>query len=124
MSTHRLDESAHGVYIICATPFEDDGALDLDSADRLVDFYIEKGVTGITVLGMMGEAQKLTAEESETFLHRVMKRVKERIPVIVGVSSAGTDNLVRLSRTSMDAGAAGVMVAPLAGLGTEEKIYN
>lgn len=124
MSAQRLDESAHGVYIICATPFKDNGALDLASADRLVEFYIEKGVTGITVLGMMGEAQKLTVEESETFLHRVMQRIADRIPVIVGVSNAGIDNLVRLSRTSMDAGAAGVMVAPLAGLGTEEKIYR
>ena len=42
--------------------------LDLESTDRLVDFYIEKGVSGITVLGMMGEAQKMAAEESEAFL--------------------------------------------------------
>ena len=55
MSAYRLDESAKGVYIISATPFSDDGSLDLDSTDRLVDFYVEKGVSGITVLGMMGE---------------------------------------------------------------------
>ena len=58
MTSHKLDETAAGVFIISATPFSEDGALDLDSADRLVDFYIEKGVSGITVLGMMGEAQK------------------------------------------------------------------
>ena len=63
MATHRLDESAAGVYIICATPFTDRGELDLDSAERLIDFYIEKGVTGITILGMMGEALKLTPDE-------------------------------------------------------------
>ena len=124
MSTHRLDESARGVYIISATPFADDGTLDLESADRLVDFYIEKGVTGITVLGMMGEAQKLSHAESEAFLERVMKRLDDRLPVIVGVSGAGLDNLVDLSKKSMDLGAAGVMVAPLAGLGTEHKVYN
>ena len=56
MDTHRLDESASGVYIISATPFSDTGALDLDSASRLADFYIDKGVSGITILGMMGEA--------------------------------------------------------------------
>ena len=58
MSSHKLDESASGVYIISATPFTDNGEVDMDSADRLVDFYIEKGVSGITILGMMGEAQK------------------------------------------------------------------
>ena len=53
-----LDESAKGVYIISATPFTDSGELDLDSTDRLVDFYLEKGVDGITILGVLGEAQK------------------------------------------------------------------
>ena len=124
MSAHRLDESASGVYIISATPFTDDGELDLDSADRLADFYIESGVTGITILGMMGEAQKMSPDESETFLDRMMKRIGGKLPVVVGVSSAGLDNLVRLSRFSMDNGAAGVMVAPLPGLGTEQKVYN
>ncbi len=122
MSTHRLDESAAGVYIISATPFSADGRLDLDSADRLTDFYIERGVTGITILGMMGEAQKLTSAESLEFMRRVLARVDGRVPVVVGVSNAGLDKLASLSRQAMDAGAAGVMVAPLAGLGTGAKI--
>ena len=46
------------------------------------------------------------------------------MPVVVGVSSPGLHNLVRLSRTSMDEGAAGVMVAPVTGLVTEERIYD
>jgi 4-hydroxy-tetrahydrodipicolinate synthase len=124
MTAKLLDEQARGVYIISATPFSDDGELDLASADRLVDFYIDKGVSGITVLGMMGEAHKLTASEAETFLARVLQRVAGRVPVIVGVSNAGTDNLVRLANSAMEQGAAGVMVAPTAGLGTETKIYN
>jgi len=124
MTAHKLDESAAGVFIISATPFSDDGSLDLDSVDGLVEFYLEKGVSGITVLGMMGEAQKMAPEESEAFLERVLRRVDARVQVIAGVSNAGVDNLVRLSKFSMDHGAAGVMVAPLAGLSTEEKIYR
>lgn len=124
MSIYQLDESAHGVYIISATPFTENGALDLDSADRLADFYIEKGVSGITLLGMMGEAQKMSPDESERFLLRMLKRVDGKVPIVVGVSDAGLDNLVHLSKISMQNGAAGVMVAPLAGLGTEQKVYN
>lgn len=124
MSLQKLDESAAGVFIISATPFTDNGDLDLDSTDRLVDFYVEKGVSGITILGVMGEAQKMASDEAETFLQRVLKRVDGRVQVIVGVSSAGLDNLVRLSKISMDNGAAGVMVAPIMGLGTEEKLYH
>jgi 4-hydroxy-tetrahydrodipicolinate synthase len=90
----------------------------------LVDFYIDKGVSGITVLGMMGEAQKMAPDESEAFLARVLQRVNGRVQIVVGVSNAGLDNLVRLSRFSMDHGAAGVMIAPMVGLSTEEKIYN
>ena len=71
-----LDESAHGVYVIAATPFSDQGALDLESADRMVDFYLERGADGLTLLGIMGEAPKLTAEESVAFVRRVIARVK------------------------------------------------
>ena len=66
----------------------------------------------------------MAPEESEAFLDRVLKRVGGTLPVVVGVSNAGLDNLAQLSRISMDRGAAGVMVAPLPGLSTEEKVYN
>jgi 4-hydroxy-tetrahydrodipicolinate synthase len=124
MSSRKLDETAAGVFVISATPFTDQDELDLGSVDRLVEFYIEKGVSGITILGMMGEAQKMVPAESETFLRRVLKRVDGRVPVIVGVSNPGLYNIVRLSTTSMEEGAAGVMVAPMTGLATEERLYN
>ncbi len=118
----RLTEEAKGVFIISVTPFEEDGALDLTSAARLIDFYIDCGVAGITILGMMGEAAKLTPEEAADFAAFALKRVEGRVPVVVGVSAAGLDNLARLSAQVMDVGAAGVMVAPTPGLATDEKI--
>ena len=124
MLYNKLDETAEGVYIISATPFKDSGELDLESAKKLVDFYLEKGVDGITVLGVMGEAPKLTIEESKLFLNTVLKQVNQRVPIIVGVSNPGIDNLIDLSNFSMDNDAAGVMIAPPPGIGTEEKLYN
>ncbi|MEM1045783.1 MAG: dihydrodipicolinate synthase family protein [Pseudomonadota bacterium] len=123
MATHLLNENAKGVYIISATPFAEDGSIDTASADRLVEFYIERGVTGMTILGMMGEAHKLAPDESTMFLQHVLKRVADRIPVVVGVSSAGLDNLMRLAETAMQAGAAGVMVAPPGGLTTDDRLH-
>ena len=82
-----LDETAKGVFTIAATPFLPDGTLDLASLDRLVDAYIEKGATGLTILGMMGEAEKLSAEESIEVIQAVTRHCD--IPVIVGVSAPG-----------------------------------
>jgi len=118
------DETARGFYVISATPFAEDGALDWASTDRLMDFYLECGVDGITILGIMGEAPKLSPDEAAAFVARVMKRVGARVPVIVGVTSAGFKLGGDLARLSMDLGAAGVMVAGLAPLRTDEHIYR
>jgi len=119
--SNLITRQSEGVFIIAATPFTQTGALDPASTDRMVDFYLECGVSGMTILGMMGEAPKLTAEESLSFAKQVLARVNGRVPVVVGVSGAGLDNMVRLSHAVMEAGAAGVMVAPQSNLQTEIK---
>jgi 4-hydroxy-tetrahydrodipicolinate synthase len=121
--TAKLSENASGVYIIAATPFTDDGALDLQSVDTLTDFYLRCGVHGFTLLGMMGEAHKLTADESIAVVNRVVGRAGDR-QVIVGVSHAGLENVRRLSHEAMIAGASGVMVAPPPGLKGDDGIYT
>ena len=117
-----LDATATGVYLIAVTPFASDGALDLNSTDRMVDFYLECGVTGLTVLGIMGEATKLTAEESRAFVQRVLARVDGRVPVVVGASSAGFAPMAELTHSVMALGAAGVMVATPSTLRTDDQI--
>jgi 4-hydroxy-tetrahydrodipicolinate synthase len=119
-----LDETARGVFIISATPFAEAGAMDWASTDRLVDFYLESGVDGITILGVMGEAPKLSAEESEQFVARVARRIDGRIPIVVGVSNPGLQLMGDFARRSMDAGAAAVMVSPTPGLRTDEQVYG
>ncbi|MDJ1015231.1 MAG: dihydrodipicolinate synthase family protein [Paracoccaceae bacterium] len=115
-----LDESAAGVFTISATPFLPDGALDVEGLDRLTDFYLEKGATGLTILGMMGEAGKLTAEESRIVIERICARAN--VPVVVGVSAPGFAAIEALTEVAMDNGAAGVMVAPPGGLKTDAQI--
>ncbi|MDA7946240.1 MAG: dihydrodipicolinate synthase family protein [Hyphomicrobiaceae bacterium] len=122
MATKLLDESAKGVYVIAATPFTESGAVDLDSVDSLTEFYIGQGIHGMTVLGVMGEAPKLTDSEQTQLMQRYISRVNGRVPVLVGVSNPGIDNLAALSKASMDAGAAGVMIAGIGGLKTDDQI--
>ncbi len=117
-----LDETAQGVFTIAVTPFLPDGAIDWDSIDRMVDFYIEKGATGLTILGMMGEAGKLTADESVAVVKRVIAR--STVPIVVGVSAPGFAAMKTLTDAAMDLGAAGVMVAPPGSLKTDDQIVN
>lgn len=117
-----LDASARGVFLITVTPFTDSGALDLASTDRMVDFCLEAGVTGLTVLGIMGEATKLTAEESRLFVKQVLARVAGRVPVVVGASAPGFAPMRELTDSVMALGAAGVMVAPPSTLRTDDQI--
>src|SRR5665213_595967 len=84
-----LSEAAAGVYVIAVTPFTDSLEIDFSSLDRMTDFYLDCGVDGLTLLGIMGEAPKLSGEESQSVVNRVLRRVAGRVPVIVGVSSPG-----------------------------------
>jgi 4-hydroxy-tetrahydrodipicolinate synthase len=118
-----LDSSAAGVFVIAPTPFHDDGRIDERSIDRMVDFFLEAGVIGITVLGQMGEAQKLDAGEAVEVAGRVIRRAAE-IPVVVGVSAPGFAGVRALAHAVMTAGAAGVMVAPPSTLRTDDQIVG
>lgn len=112
---------AQGLYIVAQTPFKDDGSVDLDSIDTLADFYRRHGASGLTVLGVAGEAPKLTPEESLAVAQRYI-RAAAGLPVVVGVSNANLLQLRQLTAQVMDSGAHGVMIAPTAGLRTEEDV--
>ena len=118
-----LDSSAAGVFVIAPTPFHDDGRIDDRSIDRMVDFFLEAGVTGITVLGQMGEAPKLDAGEAVDVAARVIRRAA-RIPVVVGVTAPGFAGMRTLAHAVMAAGAAGVMIAPPSSLRTDDQIVG
>ena len=120
----RLTEVAKGVYVIAVTPFADDGALDLASVDRMVDFYEEAGATGITILGQLGEAAKLTAAESRGLAERVLRRLGGRLPVVVGVTAPGLAPMRELAEGVADMGAAGVLVAPPWTLRTDDQVFG
>lgn len=113
---------SRGVYAIATTPFFDDGSIDFGSIDRLTDFYVESGCTGITILGIMGEAPKLEPDESRAIVRRVVSRAA--VPVIVGVSAPGFAAMRSLARESMEIGASGVMIAPPPALRTDDQIVN
>jgi 4-hydroxy-tetrahydrodipicolinate synthase len=119
----KLTHKAEGTFAIAPTPFHDDGRIDEASLDRLVDFYTEVGCNGVTILGILGEAPKLAGTEAEAIVKRFVRRAKS-MQIIVGVSAPGFAAMQALARASMDAGAAGVMIAPTPSLRTDDQITN
>jgi 4-hydroxy-tetrahydrodipicolinate synthase len=129
LETHvtKLTPQAAGTFAIAPTPFHDDGRIDERSIDRLVEFYAEVGCEGVTVLGILGEAPKLDAAEAAQVATHFVKRAssgQKAMQVIVGVSAPGFASMRSLARASMDAGAAGVMIAPPPNLRTDDQIIG
>jgi 4-hydroxy-tetrahydrodipicolinate synthase len=118
----KLDHTASGVYAIAVTPFTPDGAVDTASVDRMTDFYLSCGVSGLTILGMMGEAPKLDAAEALAISSQVVRRAN--VPVVVGVSAPGFAAMRSLAHGVMELGAAGVMIASPPSLRTDDQIVN
>jgi 4-hydroxy-tetrahydrodipicolinate synthase len=105
-----------GVIPIAVTPFDAAGRVDEASIASLVEFEARCGVHGLNVLGIMGEAHKLSDGERRHVAEAFVKCVAGRFPVVVGTSHGGTAVAVELSRAAEAAGAAAVMVAPPPGL--------
>lgn len=118
-----IHEQTKGVLVISVTPFTETGEIDWSSLDRVTDAYLERGADGITILGMMGEAPKMTQGEALDIAKRVIGRAGNK-PVVVGVSAPGLAAIEELSKKVMDLGAAGVMVAPPGSLATDPQIYS
>ena len=119
----KLSPSTSGTFAIAPTPFHDDGRIDTASIDRMTDYYFEAGCTGITVLGIMGEAPKLEPQEALDIAARMIKRAAPA-PIIVGVSVPGFAAMRSLAHGVMEVGAAGVMIAPVPSLRTDDQIVG
>lgn len=107
-----MQNDIRGIFNILATPFTSDYEVDVKSLKHLVKFQLERGVHGLTILGVLGEAAKLSITERELVMNTVMDTVNGRVPVIVGTSHADLATCIELSQVAFSAGASGVMIAP------------
>ena len=118
-----LDHTAAGLFPIAPTPFHADGRIDTGSIGTLVDGYKAAGATGVTVLGIMGEAPKLEHDEAVALTKEWIAGMGH-LPVVVGVSAPGFAAMRALTRAVMEGGAAGVMIAPVPTLRTDDAIVG
>ncbi len=101
-----------GIFNILATPFQADYSVDYDSLKKLTRFQMALGAHGLTILGVMGEAAKLSVDERKAVMDTVVETVAGAIPIVVGASHSQLETCIELSRSAFAAGADGVMIAP------------
>lgn len=101
-----------GVWNIVPTPFLPDGELDAASIPSLVRFVRATGVDGMTILGVLGEAAKLSDAERSAVIATALEAAAGSIPICVGVSHASTHRAIAFAREAEAAGAHSVMLAP------------
>ena len=101
-----------GVYSVLPTPFAPDGSFDSPSLGRVIDLFLEDGVSGFTALGVTSEVARISDRERDEILDASMAHADGRAPVIVGATGPGLDVCLERCRAAERAGAAGVMVSP------------
>ena len=113
-----------GVIPILATPFRDDESFDAESMINLVKLMKSIGVDGITVLGVLGEANRLNDREREDVLRNAVAAA-DGLPVIAGASASGTRTTCDLAQTAQSLGASAVMITPHAEpVPSDERVFK
>lgn len=107
-----MSQPINGILNIMATPFDPQLQVDWDGLRHLVNFQLDKDAYGLTILGVLGEAAKLSVDERKQVVDTVFETVAGRVPVVVGVSHPEVKTCIALSQAAFAAGAAGVMIAP------------
>jgi 4-hydroxy-tetrahydrodipicolinate synthase len=102
-----------GVFCILPTPFQEKGELDEGSLRKLTEFQVKAGVHGLAILGVMGEAHKLSFEERGRIIQTVIDQLRGRLPVCVGVQALGTHLAIEQARQAEKLGASAVFAGPV-----------
>ena len=113
-----------GSMVALVTPFND-GKVDWQSLENLIEFHIQNGTRGIVPCGTTGESATLSHEEHDAVVKTVVNTVNKRVPVIAGTGSNSTAEAVRLTRAAEKSGADGaLMISPYYNRPTQEGIYQ
>lgn len=100
-----MSKDLRGVLTALSTPFDQDGAIDVDTLRRVVDRSIDAGVDGVVAAGSTGEVGALSSEERLLLIETVIEHTNGRVPVIAQTGATSTAEAIRLSQAAEKAGA-------------------
>jgi 4-hydroxy-tetrahydrodipicolinate synthase len=113
-----------GAMVALVTPFQD-GEIDFQTLDELIEFQLENGIDGIVPVGTTGESPTLSHEENKQVIERVVKAVGGQVPVIGGAGSNSTAEAIELTAFSKKVGAdATLQVGPYYNKPMQEGFYQ
>jgi 4-hydroxy-tetrahydrodipicolinate synthase len=101
-----------GVFPAVTTQLKKDQSLDLEATAQHVEVLLDSGVTGLIMLGSLGENQALDPEEKRRVIEATVKQVGGRVPVLSGVAETSTAAALRYARDCERLGADGLMLMP------------
>ena len=104
-------EPLQGVVVPMVTPLLDSGVLDVNGMERLVDYLLAGGVSGLFLLGTTGEGTNLPPAVREELVARVCRRVNTRVPVLAGVTGTDFAESVWFAGRAAEAGAEAIVAA-------------
>ena len=113
-----------GAMVALVTPFQE-GEIDFQTLDELIDFQLENGIDGIVPVGTTGESPTLSHDEHKQVIERVVKAVGGQVPVIAGAGSNSTAEAIELAAFAKKVGAdATLQVDPYYNKPTQEGFYQ
>jgi len=117
-------EQLRGTGVALVTPFKADESIDWNALEKLIDHVINGGVNYVVSLGTTGETPTLSAEEKLDLIKFTFEKVKQRVPVVVGIGDYNTRDVVkRLETCPLDQAAAVLSVAPYYSKPSQEGIF-
>ncbi len=116
MKREEIIRRTRGIALTSITPFKADGSIDDKGIHQLVEFLVERGISGdngfLVPLSTTGNFLSLSFEERKQVIDVYLKAVSDRIPVVVGCNHIRLSDSIDLARYSQDRGAVGIMVSP------------
>lgn len=114
-----------GSLVAIVTPMKSGGALDLQALERLIDWHIASGTSGIVVVGTTGESPTVDVDEHCRLIKTTVDHVAKRVHVMAGVGANATAEAIALTRYAREVGAdSGLSVVPYYNKPTQEGLYR
>ncbi|WGK64895.1 4-hydroxy-tetrahydrodipicolinate synthase [Croceiramulus getboli] len=118
-------QQLRGTGVALITPFDAQGALDLEALNQLVDHCIQGGVDYLVVLGTTGESATLTADEKDRVIQQVVQKAGGQLPLVLGVGGNNTQQVIdELKRRDLSAFDAILSVSPYYNRPSQEGIFQ